>query len=187
MTSSRLNELFPCRQRTALHVRRCTHTIATSALLLFLTSSNAFAREIGSVDTKFNLLSPDDSITLAVFDDPKIEGIACYISRAQKGGYRGALGLAEDTSDASIACRQTGPINVKEAFDNGESVFWERRSLIFKSLKVLRYCDPQNNALVYLAYSERVIEGSPKNSISAVAIRPWGADDEPVVACTEDA
>ncbi|MCR9276411.1 MAG: CreA family protein [Pseudomonadaceae bacterium] len=160
-------------------------TTNVAFLLLSLGGFAADAREIGSVDTKFNLLSPDDSINLAVFDDPKVEGVACYISRAQKGGYRGALGLAEDTSDASIACRQVGPVTIKEPIENGESVFRERRSLVFKSLKVLRYCDPVHNALVYLAYSERVIEGSPKNSISAVAIQRWEAE-ETIATCTVD-
>ncbi len=154
-------------------------------LITGLASFGSSAREIGSVDTKFNLLSPDDEINLDVFDDPKVEGVACYISRAQKGGYRGALGFAEDTSDASIACRQVGPVTIKEPFENGESVFRERRSLVFKSLKVLRYCDPVHNALVYLAYSERVIEGSPKNSISAVAIQRWESE-ETIATCTAD-
>lgn len=165
---------------------RATILLATLGFLLPITAGSAHAREIGSVDTKFNLLSPDDSINLSVFDDPKVDGVACYISRAQKGGYRGALGLAEDTSDASIACRQVGPVRIKEPFENGESVFRERRSLVFKSLKVLRYCDPVHNALVYLAYSERVIEGSPKNSISAVAIRSWNSPDEEIETCGVD-
>lgn len=142
-------------------------------LLGLLPSPMATALEIGSVDTKFNLLSPDDSINVEAFADPKVEGVVCYLSRAQKGGYRGALGLAEDTSDASIDCRQVGPIRITEPFDKGEGVFRERRSLIFKSLKVVRFCDVEHNSLVYLAYSERVIEGSPKNSLSAVPIRYW--------------
>ena len=134
---------------------------------------SSHADEIGSVDTKFNLLSPDDSINVASFEDPAVAGVVCYLSRAQKGGYRGALGLAEDTSDASIDCRQVGPIEIREPFAKGERVFRERRSLVFKSLKVVRFCDQSNNTLVYLAYSEKVIEGSPKNSVSGVPIRPW--------------
>lgn len=149
-------------------------------------ASGALAREIGSVDTKFNLLSPDDSINVAVFEDPKIDGIACYLSRAQKGGYAGALGLAEDTSDASIDCRQVGPIALVKPFEKGESAFRERRSLVFKSLKVVRFCDFENNAIVYLAYSERVIEGSPKNSVSAVPFRPWPGVDEAPPQCRYD-
>ncbi|MFK7914110.1 MAG: CreA family protein [Pseudomonadales bacterium] len=147
--------------------------------ILILTAGIAGALEIGSVDTKFNLLSPDDSINVEAFADPKVSGVVCYLSRAQKGGYRGALGLAEDTSDASIDCRQVAPIVINEPFKEGEGVFRERRSLIFKSLKVVRFCDVEHNVLVYLAYSERVIEGSPKNSLSAVPIAPWpGASAE---------
>lgn len=152
-------------------------------LCLALMAAAARGEEIGSVDTKFNLLSPDDTIEVAVFDDPKVDGVACYLSRAQKGGYAGALGLAEDTSDASIDCRQVGPIALGEPFKEGESVFRERRSFIFKSLKVVRFCDETNNALVYLAYSERVIEGSPKNSVSAVPFRPWPGSEQDTPRC----
>lgn len=148
------------------------------------------AEEIGKVDTKFRPLSPDDSIQVEVFEDPKISGVACYLSRAQKGGYAGGLGLAEDTSDASIDCRQVGTIQIREDLKRGESVFRERRSLIFKSLKVVRFCDRTHNAIVYLVYSERVIEGSPKNSVSAVPIRPWAAgestDEGAVSVCRYD-
>ena len=151
---------------------RFTFTCAC-VLSLLATSGALNAEEIGSVDTKFNLLSPDDSINVEAFSDPKVDGVVCYLSKAQKGGYRGALGLAEDTSDASIDCRQVGPVRITRPLKEGESVFRERRSLIFKSLKVVRFCDPANNAVVYLAYSERVIEGSPKNSVSAVPLRPW--------------
>ena len=154
------------------------HFYIFTVLLTALNPSITFAKDIGSVDTKFNLLSPDDSIKIEVFDDPKIEGIVCYLSRAQKGGYRGALGLAEDTSDASIDCRQAGPIKFLDSPKEGEAVFKERRSLIFKKLKVVRFCDTQNNSIVYLVYSEKVIEGSPKNSISAVPISKWHSQDK---------
>lgn len=142
--------------------------------VLLLTPASGYAEDLGSVDTKFNLLSPDDSINVAWFADPAVAGITCYLSRAQKGGYRGALGLAEDTSDASIDCRQTGPISFNDSFKKGDEVFRERRSLVFKALKVVRFCDTTNNSLVYLAYSDKVIEGSPKNSVSAVPLRRWG-------------
>ncbi len=161
-----------------------------SAILFLLAActlaDGAFAKEIGSVDTKFNLLSPDDSIKIEVVKDPKIDGIVCYLSRAQKGGYKGAMGIAEDTSDASIDCRQTGPIKILEKFKEGEPVFKERRSFIFKKLKVVRFCDTDNNAVVYLVYSERVIEGSPKNSISAVPFTQWHTQksNEPVELCS---
>jgi CreA protein len=127
----------------------------------------------GSVNTKFRLLGPDDKIVVDGFDDPKVEGVACHISRAQTGGMKGALGVAEDTSDASIACRQIGPIRIAGEIRDGERVFDERRSLLFKTLQVVRFLDRKRNVLVYVAYSDRVIEGSPKNSISSVPIMSW--------------
>src|SRR5271167_2078358 len=127
----------------------------------------------GAVSTKFRLLGPNDKIVVDGFDDPKVEGVACHISRAQTGGVKGALGVAEDTSDASIACRQVGPIKITGELRDGERVFDERRSLIFKTLQVIRFFDRQRNVLVYVAYSDRVIEGSPKNSISSVPIMNW--------------
>jgi CreA protein len=127
----------------------------------------------GSVNTKFRLLGPNDKIVVDGFDDPKVEGVACHISRAQTGGMKGALGVAEDTSDASIACRQVGVIRITGEIEDGERVFDERRSLIFKTLQVVRFFDRKRNVLVYVAYSDRVIEGSPKNSISSVPIMNW--------------
>src|ERR1700758_1813268 len=127
----------------------------------------------GSVNTKFRLLGPDDKIIVDGFDDPKVDGVACHISRAQTGGMKGAFGVAEDTSDASIACRQIAPIKIKEEIKDGERVFDERRSLIFKKLQVVRFFDRKRNVLVYVAYSDRFIEGSPKNSISSVPIMAW--------------
>ena len=127
----------------------------------------------GSVSTKFRLFGPNDKIVVDGFDDPKVEGVACHISRAQTGGMKGGLGVAEDTSDASIACRQVGPIKITSEFKDGERVFDERRSLIFKTLQVVRFFDRKRNVLVYVAYSDRIIEGSPKNSISSVPIMGW--------------
>jgi CreA protein len=129
----------------------------------------------GSVSTKFRLLGPNDKIVVDGFDDPKVEGVACHISRAQTGGIKGGLGVAEDTSDASIACRQIGPIKINGELRDGERVFDERRSLLFKTLQVVRFFDRQRNVLVYVTYSDRVIEGSPKNSISSVPIMNWPA------------
>ena len=127
----------------------------------------------GAVSTKFRLLGPNDKIVIDGFDDPKVDGVACHISRAQTGGMKGALGVAEDTSDASIACRQIGPIKIKGEIEDGERVFDERRSVLFKTLQVVRFFDRQRNVLVYVAYSDRIIEGSPKNSISSVPIMSW--------------
>ena len=129
----------------------------------------------GSVNTRFRLLGPDDKIVVDGFDDPKVEGVACHISRAQTGGMKGAFGVAEDTSDASIACRQIGPIKINGDIKDGERVFDERRSLVFKTLQVVRFFYRQRNVLVYVAYSNRVIQGSPNNSISSVPIMGWPA------------
>lgn len=145
--------------------------VATAMLLMLAVIGQVlFADEIGKVDTRFRLLTPDDTVRIEVFDDPDIDGIACYLSRAKTGGFKGAVGVAEDTSDASLDCRQTGVVTFQDQLRNGEKVFSERRSLIFKELQVVRYCDAERNALVYLVYSDRVIEGSPKNSVSAVPL-----------------
>jgi CreA protein len=127
----------------------------------------------GSVSTKFRLFGPNDKIVVDGFDDPKVEGVACHISRAQTGGMKGGLGVAEDTSDASIARRQVGPIKITSEFKDGERVFDERRSFLFKTLQVVRFFDRKRNVLVYVAYSDRIIEGSPKNSISSVPSMGW--------------
>ena len=126
----------------------------------------------GSINTHFRWLGPNDKIVVDGFDDPKVRGVACHISRDQTGGVKGAMGVAEDTSDASIACRQIGPIQFLGEIKDGEQVFDEHRSLVFKTLQVVRFFDPERNVL-YVSYSDRVIEGSPKNSISTVPIMPW--------------
>jgi CreA protein len=129
----------------------------------------------GEVSTHFRWLGPNDRIVVDGFDDPKVRGVACHISRAVTGGVKGGLGFAEDTSDASIACRQVGPIQFAGELKDGEDVFEERRSLIFKRLHVVRFYDKQRNVLVYVSYSDRVIQGSPKNSISTVPVMGWVA------------
>ena len=129
---------------------------------------------IGSVDTEWKLIGPDHKIVVDGFDDPKVSGVACHIARAQTGGIKGAVGVAEDTSDASVACRQVGPIRFLEPIDpKGERVYRETRSILVKKLRVVRYYDAKRNTLVYLAYSEKIIAGSPKNSLSTVPIRDW--------------
>jgi CreA protein len=127
----------------------------------------------GEVSTNFRWLGPNDKIKVDGFDDPKVKGVACHISRAVTGGIKGGLGFAEDTSDASIACRQVGPIKMDPDLKDGESVFEERRSFLFKHLNVVRFYDKERNVLVYVSYSDRVIKGSPKNSISTVPIMGW--------------
>jgi CreA protein len=129
----------------------------------------------GHVSTHFRLLGPNDRIAVDGFDDPKVQGVACHISRAVTGGIKGALGVAEDTSDVSIACRQIGAIHITGNLEDGETVFDERRSLLFKQLHVVRFFDRGRNVLVYVSYSDRVIQGSPKSSISSVPIMGWVA------------
>nr|WP_051379144.1 CreA family protein [Derxia gummosa] len=131
---------------------------------------SALAEPIGEVDTAFKLIGPDHKIVVEAYDDPKVQGVTCYVSRAKKGGVSGALGLAEDTSDASIACRQVGPVSIPAPLPRQEEVFDQRLSILFKRLRVVRIADPKRNALVYLTYSDKLIDGSPKNSITAVAV-----------------
>ncbi len=128
------------------------------------------AEPVGEVDTVFKFIGPDHKIVVDAHDDPKVAGVSCYVSRAKTGGIKGALGLAEDRSEASIACRQVGPISFKEALPMQEEMFSERISLVFKRIRVVRMVDRARNTLVYLTYSERVIEGSPQNSVTAVAV-----------------
>ncbi len=140
-----------------------------SAALLWPCAASA-GDKIGEVDTVFKWIGPDHKIVVEVYDDPKVLGVSCYVSRAKTGGISGGLGLAEDKSEASIACRQTGPIRFDKPLSRQEEVFSERASLIFKKLRVVRMVDSQRNTLVYLTYSDRVIEGSPQNSITAVPV-----------------
>ena len=137
------------------------------------------AEEVGEVSTAFKLLGANHKIVVEAFDDPKVEGVACFVSRAKTGGIKGSLGLAEDKSNASIACRQVGPIKFLDELDAGEEVFKKRTSIIFKSLQVVRFYDPKRRTLIYLTYSDKVIDGSPKNSISAVVLAPWGDGPAP--------
>lgn len=133
----------------------------------------ATADTIGEVSTVFKFLGPNDRIVVEAFDDPKVEGVTCYLSRAKTGGVKGGLGLAEDRAEASIACRQVGPIRFAQPLKDGEEVFKERTSLVFKTMQVVRFFDEKRNTLVYLVYSDRIIEGSPQNAVTAIPILPW--------------
>jgi CreA protein len=133
----------------------------------------AGAEEVGCVTTSFKILG-SDKICVDSFKDPKVDGVVCHVSRAKTGGVKGAVGLAEDTSDAAIACRQVGPISIRSDLKEGEDVFKESRSWLFKKLQVVRFHDKPNNSLVYLVYSDKLVDGSPKNSVSTVPIMPWG-------------
>ena len=156
-------------------MRSKAFTLTTAAMLS--AASLIRAEEIGEVSTKFRMAGPNDKIVVEVFDDPRIPGTTCYLSRAKTGGLSGAVGLAEDPSDASIACRQTGPIQLPEDIANGdgdgEEVFKERESILFKTLQVVRFYDPRRHVIIYLTYSDRLLDGSPKNSISVVPIRDY--------------
>lgn len=138
--------------------------------LLLATASLARAEPIGSVDTAFKLIGPDHKIVVDAYDDPKVQGVTCFVSRAKTGGIKGAIGLAEDKSEASIACRQVGPITIAQPLPRQEEVFSERISLVFKRLRIVRMVDPARNTLVYLTYSDRLIDGSPQNSVTAVPV-----------------
>ena len=143
--------------------------------LVSLISLNSYSEEIGDVSTTFKLIGANNKIVIEAFDDPDIAGITCYVSRAKTGGIKGSIGLAEDPTEASIACRQTGAIDTSklDKLKDGEQVFKANLSLVFKTLQVVRFYDEKRNALVYLSYSDKIIDGSPKNSISAVAIGKW--------------
>lgn len=143
------------------------------AAALMAVPMGVLAEEIGQVSTVFKWLGPNDKIVVEAFDDPKVAGVTCYLSRAKTGGVKGGLGLAEDRAEASIACRQVGPISFAGDLKDGEEVFRERTSLVFKTMQVVRFFDQKRNTLVYLVYSDRIIEGSPQNAVTAIPILPW--------------
>jgi CreA protein len=133
----------------------------------------AEAEEIGCVSTTWRVWA-DDKICVSAFDDPKVPGVTCYLSQARTGGFKGTIGVAEDRSRFSIACRQVGPITVELAkLPDEEEAFSERTSLLFKETRVVRLVDRARRTLVYLAYSTKVVEGSPFNSLSSVPVMAW--------------
>jgi CreA protein len=148
--------------------------LSISILLPILIWSPLQGEELGQVSTKFRVLGPNDKIIIEAFDDPAVPGVTCYLSRAKTGGVGGAIGIAEDTSDASIACRQTAPVNLATDILNksrdGEEVFKQRTSILFKTMQVVRFYDAKRNTLVYMTYSDKLVDGSPKNSITAVPL-----------------
>jgi CreA protein len=125
--------------------------------------------------TVFKLLSPNHKLATYAIDDPLVDGVACHFTMPEKGGWTGWAGLAEELSNVSLSCRQVGPVKFKEKFDQGDEVYRKRRSLFFKKMRIVRGCDAKRNVLVYLSYSDRVIEGSAQNSTSTVPIQPWGS------------
>jgi len=129
--------------------------------------------------TVFHLATPNDKLATYGIDDPVVDGVACHFTVPERGGLSGWLGVAEEVSDISLACRQVGPIRFKEKFEQGEEMFRRRRSILFKKMQIVRGCDAKRNVLVYLVYSDKLIEGSPKNSTSTVPIMPWGPEPAP--------
>src|SRR5882724_5783372 len=132
--------------------------------------------------TVFKLLTPNDKLATYGLDDPEVEGVACHFTVPERVGLKGWIGVAEEVSDISLACRQIGPIRFREKFSQGDEVFRKRRSLFFKKMQIVRGCDVKRNVLVYVVYSDKLIEGSPKNSTSSVPIMPWGSDPPPKCA-----
>ncbi|GJD90035.1 MULTISPECIES: CreA family protein [Methylobacterium] len=153
--------------------------LTAAALALAALAAPASAQEpdrIFDKSTVWRPLTPNDKLVVYGVDDPAVSGVACWYTQPEKGGIKGTLGLAEDVSDISLACRQVGPVQFKDKFKQGEVVFSERRSLIFKSMQIVRGCDAKRNTLIYMVYSDKVIQGSPKNSTSAVPLMPWGTE-----------
>jgi CreA protein len=147
--------------------------IMTIAMLGLAFSIVADAEEIGCVSTTWRVWA-DDKICVSAFDDPKVPGVTCHLSQARTGGFKGTVGVAEDRSRFSIACRQTGPIRADLAtLPKEEEAFSERTSILFKETRVVRLVDRARRTIVYLAYSTKVVEGSPFNSISSVPVMPW--------------
>jgi CreA protein len=157
--------------------------LATAALVCASVASTAAraadADLIFKKSTVWKFLSPDHKLATYAIDDPDVEGVACHFTVPEKGGWIGWLGLSEELSDASLACRQIGPIKFKAKSAQGDEAFSKRRSLIFKRVQIVRGCDAKRNVLVYLIYSDKLIEGSPKNSTSTVPIMPWGTSEPP--------
>ena len=148
----------------------------TAFVLLVAASGLARADDLACVSTTFKLLSPNDKVCVSEFDDPKVPGVTCHISQARKGGWGQPLGLNEDPSNFSVACRQTGPITTDIAkLPKTEEAFTEKTSIFFKATRIYRLPDQKHNTLVYLAISSKLINGSPANAISTVPIMPWGS------------
>jgi CreA protein len=151
---------------------RYATTLAVGLILATLAGALR-AESVGSVNYRFKWLGPSDKIVVEAFDDPQVPGVTCYISRAETGGLKGMVGLADNPPKASLACRQIGPINqiaVRKLKDNQE-VFSARASAVFKTTQVVRFYDERRNVLVYLTYTDRIVEGSPDNAVSIVPVR----------------
>jgi CreA protein len=161
-------------------IRMSAMSLATiAALFLGVSAIPAAAQDvIFKKSTVWKMLTPDDKLVVYGIDDPAVDGVACHYTAPERGGLAGTFGLAEEVSDISLACRQIGPVKFKEKFEQGDVVFRDRRSILFKRMQIVRGCDVKRNVLVYLVYSDKLIEGSPKNSTSTVPLMPWGGTGE---------
>ena len=154
------------------HLQGLAHRLAAVLGLGLLASvGTALAEEIGCVTTTWKLIGANHKVCVEAFDDPRIAGVTCHVSQARAGGISGGLGLAEDPSQFSLACRQTGPIRLPEKMPASETVFSEDTSLFFKETKIIRFWDAKRSTLVYVAISRKIIEGAPANSISTVMVQ----------------
>jgi CreA protein len=163
-------------------LRRRVYVIALAALPVLYGCGGATAQEpdlIFRKSTTFRLLTPNDKLATYGIDDPVAQNVACHYTLPERGGVAGAFGMAEQVSDVSLSCRQIGPISFKDKFAQGEVVFQQSRSLFFKKVQIVRGCDEKRNVLVYLIYSDKLVDGSPKNSTSSVPLMPWGMAGEP--------
>ena len=169
----------------SLLATRCRWFAAAALALMLSAGINSVAPAADEPDlifrksTVFKLLTPNDKLATYAIDDPEVEGVACHFTVPERGGVKGWLGIAEEVSDISLACRQVGPIHFKNKFAQGEEMFRRRRSILFKKMQIVRGCDAKRNVIVYVVYSDKLIEGSPKNSTSSVPIMPWGSDPAP--------
>ena len=170
-------------------IATCGRSLAAVALALMVSAVVPFAARaadepdlIFRKSTVFKWLTPNDKLATYAIDDPEVEGVACHFTVPERGGVKGWLGVAEEVSDISLSCRQVGPIHFKEKFAQGEEMYRRRRSILFKKMQIVRGCDTKRNVLVYVVYSDKLIEGSPKNSTSSVPIMPWGSDAPPKCA-----
>src|SRR6516164_787871 len=163
-------------------LRRTARWIIGAALPLLFGIGSALAQEpdlIFRKSTTFRLLTPNNKLATYGIDDPIVQNVACHYTLPERGGVSGAFGMAEQVSDVSLSCQQVGPVSIKEKFAQGDVVFHQSRSLFFKKVQIVRGCDEKRNVLVYLIYSDKLVDGSPKNSTSSVPLTPWGTSGEP--------
>jgi CreA protein len=151
-----------------------TFSLRLLAACLLLSALSANAGTVGCVTTTWKLIGANHKICVDAFHDPKVPGVTCHVSQARTGGISGSLGFAQDPSQFSLACRQTGPITLPATMPKEETVFTEDTSILFKETRIIRMWDEANRTLVYLAISRKLIEGAPANSISTVPVMPWG-------------